>query len=250
VAKKKKYHKQELVLYGVLSYPDLANPKPFKGKVYYKTDVLFDQDDPQIAVLKKKLHAVRVKNWGEDKTEWPEKAKKRFIQDGNEREDQPTYQDKVFISVSTQSTVHVIDTKGKAFAAAMVKGGMFAKVAVAISPWENEGEEGLSIYLQAVMVDTSKEKLPGFGGGKSAHELFGLEESDDDEDSDDAEDEDDEDDVPRGKKKKKPAAEEDDEDADDSDEDSDDDEDDYAPVKTKKKKKKPVVEDDDEDEDF
>lgn len=244
MAKKRKFERVEMVLHGVLSYPDLHNPKPFKGKIYRRTDVLFEQDDPQLAVLKKKLNQLRIKTWGEDKSEWPEGARKRFIQDGNEREDQPTYEGKFFITASTQSEVPVIDTKGKTFSPAMVKGGMFAKVAVCLSPWENEGDEGMSIYLQGVMVDLTKEKLPGFGGGKSVKQLFGLEDddsdgddSDDDDTSDDAED--DEEDMPRGKKsKKRPVDEED-------DNDSDSDLDDEPPVK-KKKAKKSFVDDDEE----
>lgn len=248
MAKKKKFHRVEMVLYGVLSYPDLANPKPYKGKIYYRTDLLFDQDDPQLAVLKKKIHSVRVKTWGDDKTEWPEGARKRFIQDGNEREDQPTYADKSFVSVSTQQAVSVIDPKGKAFNAAMVKGGMFAKVAVCISPWDNEGEEGMSIYLQGVMVDTSKEKLPGFGGGKSAKQLFGLEDADEESDDEDEENEEEEDDKPRGKKKKPAKKVQDEDDEDDSDDESEsDDEDDEDEAPTKKKKKSKSWDEDEEE---
>lgn len=233
MAKKKKFHRIEMVLYGVLSYPDLANPKPFKGKIYYRTDVLFDQDDPQLAILKKKIHTVRVKTWGDDKSEWPEGAKKSFIQDGNEREDQPTYQDKSYISVSTQQAVSVIDPKGKAFSSALVKGGMFAKVAVCISPWDNDGTEGMSIYLQAVMVDTTKEKLSGFGGGKSAKQLFGLgsEESDSDDDSEGEDHEDEDEDLSPSQKKKaskKSKFEDEDESDDESDDDESDDDDDES----------------------
>lgn len=229
-----------MVLYGVLSYPDLHQPKPFKGKTYYRTDILFDQDDAQLAVLKKKIHEVRVKTWGADKTEWPEGAKKRFIQDGNEREDQKTYEDKMYVSVSTQQPVSVIDPKGKAFSAAMVKGGMFAKVAVCLSPWDNEGEEGMSIYLQAVMVDTTKEKLAGFGGGKSANQLFGLDSEEDESESEESEDEEDEEeDLPRSKKKKKAPVGED-ESEDEQPEDNDEEE---EPAPKKKKSKAPVDED-------
>jgi hypothetical protein len=254
MAKKKKFHRIEMRLRGVLSYPDLHNPKPYKGKIYYRTDILFDQDDPQLAVLKKKIHAVRVKTWGEDKTEWPDGAKKRFIQDGNEREDQSTYEDKFYVSVSTQSPVPVIDPKGKAFSPALVKGGMFADVAVCLSPWDNEGEEGMSIYLQGVMIDTSKERLSGFGGGKSARQLFGLEDSDDeDSDEDESEDEDDEEDLPRRNKKKKAKkqsfVDDDDRDIPDDQEDeseNDEDEDDAPPKK--KNKKRSFTENDDDDD--
>lgn len=244
MAKKKKFHRVEMVVHGVLSYPDLANPKPYKGKIYYRTDVLFDQDDPQLAVLKKKINSVRVKTWGDDKEEWPDGARKRFIQDGNEREDQPTYADKSFITVSTQQGVSVVDPKGKPFSPQMVKGGMSAKVAINISPWDNDGEEGMSIYLQAVMVDPSKERLPGFGGGKSAKKLFGIDEEESDEsedaDADDESDDDEEEDQPRSKKKK--AVEEEDEDNSDDDEDEGEEE-----VTPKKKKKSRPVDEEDED---
>lgn len=267
---KKKFERLEMVLYGVLSYPDLSNPKPFKGKVYYRTDILFDQDDPQLAILKKKINKVRVLNWGADKDEWPEKARKRFIQDGNEREDQPTYQDKMYVTVATQTPVDVIDTKGRAFSAAMVRGGMFAKVALSISPWENDGDEGMSLYLQGVMVDTAKAPLPGFGGKKSAKALFGIkdseEDTDDEDDGEEVDEDEDEDDKPRGKKsstKKKASRhddEEEDEDTDDTDgeeDDGDDEEDEEAsrskkkrpPATAKKKKSKPAVDDEDDAED-
>lgn len=202
MAKKKKLERIEMVVYGVVSYPDIVNPKPFKSKIYYRTDVLLESDDPQIVALKKKINKVRVLNWGEDKDEWPEKARKRFIQDGNTREDQKTYHDKMFITCSSQNPIPVIDPKGKTFNPAMLKGGMFAKVAICISPWNNDGEEGMSIYLQGIMVDTSKQKLAGFGGGKSAKRLFGLEDDGPDTDDDDSEENtDDEDDMPAKKKK-------------------------------------------------
>lgn len=249
MAKKKKFHRIEMVLYGVLSYPDVHNPKPFKGKTYYRTDVLFDKDDPQLAVLKKKINRVRVETWGDDKSEWPEKAVKRFIQDGDEREDQTTYHEKFYVTASSQNPIPVIDPKGKTFSTAMVKGGMFAKVAICISPWENEGEEGMNIYLQGIMVDTTKEKLAGFGGGKSAKQLFGLESEDEDSDSDDS-DEDDEEDMPRGKKKpaKKSRYDDEDESDDDADEDEDTDEDDEedSPPPRKKKKVKVTADEDDD----
>lgn len=208
----KKIERIEMVLYGVLSYPEIHNPKPYKGKVYYRTDILFDKEDAQLAVLKKKINKVRVAMWGDDKEEWPKKATKIFIGDGNERGDLPTYHDKDYISVSTQTPIQAIDPKGKNFSNQMVKGGMFAKVAVQISPWKDpDGEEGLSVYLQGIMVDTSKEKLSGFGGGKSARQLFGLDsegEVDDvqEDDSDAGEvNEDEKEDLPRSSHKNKKA---------------------------------------------
>lgn len=246
----------EMALYGILSYPKLHNPKPYKGKIYYSTDILFDQDDAQLSVLKKKINAVRVKTWGKDKTEWPEKAKKRFIQDGNEREDQPTYADRSYIAVSTQQPVSVITPSGKSFNAQLVRGGMKARVVVSIVPWDNEGDEGLSVYLQGIIIDPTEERLPGFGGGKSAKQLLqiaGIDDEDaDDDEGEDAEDEDE--DLPRSKKgkNKKAVAEDDEEESEDDEEDSDDEdlednEDEEPPVKAKSKKKKKAVDEDDED---
>ena len=262
MAKKKKVHRIEMIVHGVLSYPDLHNPKPFKGKIYYRTDVLLDNDDPQIAALKKKLHKLRVDAFGDDKTEWPDKAKKKFIQDGNEREDQPAYKDKAYITASTQTPVPVVTPNGKPFSAQMVKGGMTAKVAVCLSNWTDpDGEEGVSIYLQGVMIDPSVDRLPGFGGGKSAKQLFNIKDEDEGEDEDSEEDasdeEDDEEDQPRSKKKK-PAPKKkrppvDEEEDDDSDEESEEDEDDYEDeddmpkAKSKKSSKKTFTDDEDDD---
>lgn len=199
----------------ILSYPDLHNPKPYDGKITYRTDVLLDADHPQLSELKKAIHKVRVTQWGDDKTEWPKKAKRRIVLDGNEREDSKGYKDRFYIKAGTQQPVPVIGLTGKTFNPQLVKGGMFANVGIRITVFDNDFGEGISVYLQAVQIDTKKPGL-NFGGGKSVAKIFGLDEDGDDEDGDDegdddngasdSEDSDDDDDTPRGKKSKKKTA--------------------------------------------
>lgn len=256
-AAKKKRVAVEMTLWDViLSYPDLHDPKPYKGKIYYRTDVLMGEDHAQLKELRGNITKVKKMAWGEDKSEWPEAThnggNKKLVHDGNEREDQTGYKDRFYITASTQTPVPVVDLKGKAFNAQMVKGGMFANVAVRISHWEYEGDEGVSIYLQGVQIDTSKKSL-NFGGGKSVDQMFNLkgsddDESDDEDQTDDEESDDDEDDQPRGKKtaKKKPQSDDDDEEDEDMDADSDGDEEDERPAKKKKKPSKNFDEDDEE----
>lgn len=244
--KTKKKASVEMTLWNViLSYPDLHDPKPYKGKIYYKTDVLLDKDHPQLKELRQALKRVKVETWGEDADEWPEKGNP-FVMNGDEREDQSGYAGRFYITASTQTPVPVVDPKGKTFNAQMVKGGMFANVAVRISAWEFDGDEGVSIYLQGVMIDTSKQGL-NFGGGKSVKQMFNLEEGEENEQDED--DSDDEDDQPRkAKKKSKPVDEDerDDDDADDSYTDQDDDEDDQPRKKKSKKSARNFDENDDE----
>lgn len=230
---KKKNDSMEMVVKGILSYPHLRTPRAYDedSKAYYQTDILFEADDEQLATIRKNINKVRVGKWGEDKTEWPKEAAKRFLIDGNTRADQATYKDRFYIAVKTgeDNEVPIITPKGQPFTG-KVEGGMIAEVAIRISPWSRKNKEGLSLWLQAVMIDPKTEKLPGFGGAKSAKTLFGLEDADESEDhdtdnSDDADDE--EDDTPRGKKKpskKKPVDEDEDEDEDDSDDNESDDE--------------------------
>lgn len=211
-AKKKKSVFEEITLWNVcLSYPDLHDPKPFKGKVYYRTDLLLDPDHAQLKDLSKAVNKVRTGAFGEDKSEWPDGAKKKFIQDGNDREDQPPYQNKLYLTASTQTPVPIVDPKGRPFNAQSVKGGMWANVAIRIASWEFDGDEGISIYLQGVQIDTSQKSL-NFGGGKSVDQMF-KRAGDSDDTSDDADTEsfDDEDDVPRGKKSARTAVDADDE---------------------------------------
>lgn len=192
----------EMTLWDViLSYPDLHDPKPFKGKIYYRTDVLLDEDHPQLDELRKAITKVKKDTWGPDKSEWP-KSEKPLIGDGNKREDQKGYKDRRFITPSTQTPVPVVDLRGKPFNPQMVKGGMFANVAIRISSWEFDGDEGVSIYLQGVQVDTKKPGL-NFGGGKSVKQMFNI-------DAD--EDEGEEEDTPpkKGKKAKMDAGDEED----------------------------------------
>lgn len=188
---------QELTIWGaILSYPDLHNPKPFKGKTYFQSDVLLDADHPDLAKLKKAITKVRTAYWGEDKSEWV-KPDKPLIQNGDKREDQKGYAGKFFITPKSQFPVDVVNKKGKPFDPQMVRGGMFANVAVRVAAWENEGDQGVSIYLQGIMIDTDKKAL-NFGGGRSVKQMFNLGRDDDDMDESD----DDDDDEPRGKKKK------------------------------------------------
>src|SRR5258708_1877716 len=131
---KKKKVALELTLWDVcLSYPDLHEPKPYKGKTYYKTDCLLDEDHSQLGELRAAIKKVKQEAFGTDTSEWPDGAKKKFVQDGNEREDQPAYKDKLYVSAATQTPVPVVDLKGKSFNPQAVKGGMFANVAIRIS---------------------------------------------------------------------------------------------------------------------
>lgn len=238
--KKPKKVRVEMTLWDViLSYPDLANPKPYKGKIYYKVDALMEEDHPQLGDLRAALKKVKVATFGPDKSEWPEKGNPT-IQDGDAREDSKGYKGRKYISTSTQQPVPVVGPSGKEFNPAMVKGGMFGNVAICISAWENDGEVGVSIYLQGVQIDTKKKSL-NFGGGKTVQKMFELE-SEDDDDGDDSTEADnpdsdgDDDDEPRSKKKKASHDEEDSDDDQDEAQESDDDED-SPPVKKKKGKK-------------
>lgn len=257
--KKKKTKKAavELTIWGgILSYPDLHDPKPYKGKVYFKTDVLLDSDDPQLDTIRKAIKSVKQKSWGKDESEWPE-AKNPLIKNGDKREDQKGYAGKRYVSPSTQTPVPVVDLKGKPFNPQSVKGGMFGNIAVRISAWEFDGDEGVSIYLQGVQIDTSKPSL-NFGGGKSVKQMFSRDDGDDEEESEDESDEENEEEedeeAPR-KKKKKPVRDddEDEEESDDEEESEDDDEesdsDEEEDEKPRKKKKKPSRNFDDDEED-
>lgn len=245
IKKKKSKPSIEMTLWGViLSYPDLHNPKPYKGKIYYRTDALFDKTDPQIKAVKAAIKEVCTQAFGDDESEWPEKIP--MVQNGDTREDSKGYAGRRFITASTQSPVPVVDPRGKEFNPQMVKGGMFGNIAISISAWEYDGDMGVSIYLQGVQIDTSKKSL-NFGGGKSIEKMFARDDDaseDEDDNSDNDEDEDDEDYTPPKKKKKRPVDEEEDEDMDESDEDDDEEE---EPAPKKKKKKRPVDEDDDEE---
>jgi hypothetical protein len=177
----------------ILSFPDLHEPKPYKGNTYYRLDALMDEDHPQLAELRKLIFKVRKDAFGADKDEWPDDCKRKLLKDGNEREDIKGYKDRFSITPSTKNPVPVVDLKGKNFPAQSVRGGMFGNVAIRISEWENEGEGGVSIYLQGVMVDTKKKSL-NFGGGKSVQQMFKLDAKSEEEE---------EEDTPRGKKKPK-----------------------------------------------
>lgn len=250
VNKKKKTKKKkaavDMTLWDViLSYPDLHDPKPYKGKVYFRTDVLLEKDHPQLKDLRLAIKSVKTDSWGDDETEWPE-ASKPLIQNGDDREDQTGYAGKKYVTPSTQTPVPVVDLKGKAFNAQMVKGGMFANVAVRISAWEFDGDEGVSIYLQGVQIDTSKASL-NFGGGKSVKQMFnrdGDDEEGDEQDGDDSSGDDDEDDdTPRGKKRKPTSRKSN---SDDDEDDTDADDSDDEPKRDKKKKQSRNFDEDDE----
>lgn len=234
----------------ILSYPDLYDPKPFKGNIRYRTDVLMDKDHPQLGELRAAIKKVKTEAWGPDKSEWPEPTSnagnRPLLFDGNEREDQKGYKDRMYITPSTQTPVPVIGPNGKEFNPQMVKGGMFGNVAIRISAWDRDGDEGVSIYLQGVQIDTKKPSL-NFGGGKSVKQMFSQDEEDESDSNDENSEDEDEDDQPRSKKKKtKPSSDDEDEDSSESD-DSDDSEDEEEPS-PKKKKKRNFDEDDDGDE--
>lgn len=246
--KKKKKAAVEMTLWDViLSYPDLHDPKPYKGKIYYRTDVLLENDHPQLKDLRLNIKKVKVETWGTDESEYPV-AENPLIKKGDDREDQTGYKGRRYITPSTQTPVPVVDLKGKVFNPQMVKGGMFANVAIRISAWEFDGDEGISIYLQGVQIDTSKASL-NFGGGKSVKQMFSRDEEensdDDDVDSDDSDSDEDDGDGPDSDE------ENGDSDSDTSDDDTDEDEPRSKKKKNSKsgKKSKPEYEDDEDSND-
>jgi hypothetical protein len=176
----------------ILSYPDLHEPKPYMGKIRYRTDVLLDSDHADLSALKKAVSKVRVTSFGDDKTEWPKGAKKKLIHDGNEREDQKTYKDRFYITAGSNNPVPIVDLKGKTVPAQQIRGGMMANVAVTVGKYNFEGKEGVTIYLNGIQLDPAKKVLPGFGGGPSVEKMFGKRAEDQDDDAQD---------FPRGKKK-------------------------------------------------
>lgn len=242
-AKKKKFVVDVTLKNVVLSFPDLHSPKPYKNKITYKTDVLMDPTDPQWSLLKKKVKAAKIGMWGEDESEWPEQEHP-ILKDGNDRQDQKEYKGKKFITPRSDFPVAVLDPTGKKFNPQMVKGGMFAQVAIDICAYDNDNGQGVAIYLAGVLIDTETEALP-FGGGKPVEERFGLKKRsahDDDENDTDEEEQEDEDDQPRSKKKKaKPIYDE------DEDNDHSNDEEDDTPPKSKKKKPAKNYDSDNED---
>lgn len=198
---KKKKPSHELTLWDVvLSYPDLFEPKPYKGKIYYSIDVILDKTDAQVKELKTAVHDVCVEAFGEDQSEWPEKI--AGVQNGDDREDQQGYKGKRFIKAQTQQPVPVVDFSGKSFNPQLVKGGMYGNVAVNICAWEFDGDQGVSIYLQGVQIDTKKKGL-NFGGGKSVEQMFARNGRKANDGDDGDEDYDSQDDEPRKSKKKK-----------------------------------------------
>jgi hypothetical protein len=227
MAKKKKasFETYELTIKDViLSYPVLANPKPFKGKSYYSIDGLMKKNHPQIERFKKLIELARKDAYGPDKSEWPDDMKE-FILNGDDNEGSQGYAGKFYFKASTQNAVPVVDMEKKAFSPSAVKGGMWGSIAVNIKAWENDGDTGVSVYLAGVQVNTDRD-YDAFGGGKSVDSMFGDSDNDDDNQAEDDEDE-------KAVKKKKKVVVEDDEDED------------YTPPK---KKKKPIVIEDDEDE--
>lgn len=242
--KKKKKAAVEMTLWDViLSYPDLHDPKPYKGKIYYRTDVLMEKADAQLGKLRAAIKQVKTDTWGDDESEWPE-AEKPLIQNGDEREDQTGYAGKRYITASTQTPVPVVDPKGKTFNPQMVKGGMFANVAVRISAWEFDGDEGVSIYLQGVQIDTSKPGL-NFGGGKSVKQMFSRDDEDGEESESEEEEteEEEEEDKPRNSKKKPLKR-----DAEEEEEETEEEESEEEEEEKPKKKKKPSRNFDEDDE--
>lgn len=229
MAKEKNPKSAELVVKALISFPNLTKPDKF-GR--FRVDCLFTLDDKQPGIIRKAIKKVGAAAFGEDREEWPKKARKKFVREGNEREDQPTYKDKLYISANSNNPPACIDLAGKNINPALVRAGMEAKVSINVTAWENEKfGEGISIYLQGIMLDPTQQPQPGFGGAKNGKQLFKdhLEaedsESDEDDEGEDNEDEE-EDQPPKKKKKKRPVDEDEDEEEDEESDDDESDEDD------------------------
>lgn len=261
-AAKAKLPSKELVIWDcILSYPVLDKPKLFKGNLYYSIDGLLEKNDAQCKEIRTAIKEIAVEMFGEDESEWPEKI--HMLQNGDDNQDSKGYKGRRFFKASTKNfgPANVIDANGKPFNPAMVKGGMYGNIAINISGWENEGDYGISIYLQGVQVD-AKKPYEAFGGGKSAAQLFGTDKDDDDTDTDeddvDADDADGEEEEEEQtskksssskKKKSRIVEEEEDEDLDEDTNDGDDQDEEPRSKKSSVKSKKKTTRNFDDDED-
>lgn len=188
----------------IASYPNLTEPDDF-GRL--TCDILFDKADKkhmaQLDALKKKILKVKTANYGTDKAEWSPDTKKVLVKDGDEREDQPTYNNRYAITVTTNEKfgVDAIDTAGRPFDISKIRGGMLVDVLVRVAPYsyEKKGKvikEGVSLYLQGFMIDPARPVIQGFGGRPNLASEFGV-------DSDTVADEEDEgEETPRSSKSK------------------------------------------------
>lgn len=160
-----------------LAFPALFKARAFDedgGKEKFEATLLFEKST-DLSALKKAVKAAAVDKWGKDQTKWPKKMKIPF-RDGDEFGDLAGYPGTVFVRTSSIFPPQVIDKYGEDITDQKeIYAGCYVKARLNAFAYEQKGNVGVSLGVQAIQKVGDGERLDGFGNAKGD---FDIEESD------------------------------------------------------------------------
>lgn len=177
------------------SYANVFKPSKIdeKSDPKFNITMLFDEDD-DLSALRKAAHYAAVEKWGKDKAAWPKKRRMPFRKGNEDKPDDKTYKDKIFVYASSkeESPPGVYDQRKKAITeeSGDFYSGCYARAVLIAFHYKKAGNEGISFALRNVQKWEDGEKLSGNKGAADFDDALGneiedMEEFDEDEMGDD-----------------------------------------------------------------
>lgn len=163
-----------------VSYASVFEPKLNKlsGKMEYSLDALFDKEENDLKELVGLINKAVEEMWPDKKTR-PKKIKTDIIKDGDEKENDPTYNGCWYVKLKSQTKPTVVGTKRQADGSFVVLeseddfySGCYARAMVTVKAYDHEGvSRGVAIYLGNIQKLADGEPLGG--GNRDPKEDFG-----------------------------------------------------------------------------
>jgi hypothetical protein len=199
MAEKKKDPCRVVTPVGRVSFPKVFKAEAFEDQapkfscaVLLKKKSDEQKDDAVLKDIRRAVLAAKVKQWGEDKTNWPGKILSP-ISDGDDKEDLDGYAGMWVISASNRHRPEVVDGDMNLITEESDEfyAGCFARFALRAYAWEFKGKtgkvikRGVSLSLESIQKHAEGER---FSGRQKAEDVFDRVESGDEDASDGDED--------------------------------------------------------------
>ncbi len=164
-----------------VSYASLYKAKAYEDQdAKFSCDLIFKAGE-DLSGLEKAIHAAKVLQWGKDKSTWPKKLRSP-IKDGDEKEGQPEYAGRMYITPANKHKPYVVDRKREHISEESddFYSGCFVYGVLTVKAYDTKANKGVSLYLEGVQKVKDGER---FGGSSKPEDA--LEDLGDDEDNQD-----------------------------------------------------------------
>jgi hypothetical protein len=184
---------------GRVSFPKVYKAEAFEDQqpkfscsLLLKKKADTQKDDEGLKLLRRALHAAKVKQWGDDPKKWP-KGLLNPISDGDEKEDLDGYPGHWVVAASNKHRPEVVDGNLEPIPEETDEfyAGCFARMALRAYAWEFKSQKGtvlkrgVSFSLESIQKHAEGERFSGRQKAEDVFERVEKEESDSNEEDED-----------------------------------------------------------------